>query len=267
MKVIQNNSIMLGILLTALSILTGTCVGITYGQTMQDNIIQETEEKYDISDIQFFTPTEKQHTSEIQIEELPQTAKTIEEEIVSEEPKEGEFAIPEGYGDLYTVTCYGEKGWFIVDGDAGHWVSVGAGSGQKAVHDAWVGAGCEYEDGFAVLDGRYLIATTVLFGKPGDMVDFYLEDGTVLNCTIADTKCEEVTDWDNNPANMWGHLDGRCVVEFEVHPQFYFQFGNPGTDEWHPELQQSVRSSTSIGSIFDQRRLNFENAFVGNENH
>ena len=78
MKVIQNNSIMLGILLTALSILTGTCVGITYGQTMQDNIIQETEEKYDISDIQFFTPTEKQHPSEIQIEELPQTAKTIE---------------------------------------------------------------------------------------------------------------------------------------------------------------------------------------------
>lgn len=133
--------------------------------------------------------------------------------------------IPAGLGTLYTVTMYGVPGWYMSDGE---WFAVKPDTGQARVHDAWVASGAHYEDGFAVMNGRYLIACTEKYGEPGDLVTFYLSDGTTLPCVIADQKCEEVTDWDWDPANEWGHLDGQAIIEFEVQPDYYLAYGNPG---------------------------------------
>jgi hypothetical protein len=58
----------------------------------------------------------------------------------------------------------------------------------------------------------YLIALKTTFGISGDKVSVILEDGTVINCIIADSK-----GWENS--NIYGHdTNGRGlnIVEFEA---------------------------------------------------
>lgn len=89
------------------------------------------------------------------------------------------------------------------------------GTAQRVVQDAWVDAGCKYDDkGFCQLNGCYLIACTSVFGEVGDKITFYFDDGTSIDCIKIDAKAEQEAEWDHNPATKWGHDDGRCVLEF-----------------------------------------------------
>ena len=89
------------------------------------------------------------------------------------------------------------------------------GSKQHEVEKLWYDAGRPQDaKGFQKLDGRYLIACTDTFGKVGDKIDFYMSDGTVLECIIYDLKSQEKAFYDNNPANKWGHHEGKVVMEF-----------------------------------------------------
>ncbi len=149
----------------------------------------------------------------------------------------GNITIPEEFGKGgYTVTVYNDWNWAYKQGE---------------VYDLWAEAGSQWDDGIAVLDGRYLIACTKKFGDVGDKVDFFLDDGTKIPCIIADVKSQEVVAWDSNPANEWGHNNGQNIIEFEVsHVAFYNTYGgsNPGTNGWHMEWSgKRVSSATNLG--------------------
>ena len=68
--------------------------------------------------------------------------------------------------------------------------------------------------GYAMVNGRYVIALTSTFGTVGDYVDIKMADGSTLNGVIGDIKSQNKTWNDQNPANKWGHNDGQSVVEF-----------------------------------------------------
>lgn len=147
----------------------------------------------------------------------------------------GTIQIPEPYGaGGYSITPY--------DSFYPIWARS---SRQRVVADMWANAGMSWNDHIAVLNGRYLIACTTTFGQVGDMVDFYLDDGTVIPAIIADAKNP------NDPGcNEWGHSNGQNVLEFEVENAHYRANGNPGTSAWKSEWKgRRVTSATNIGSI------------------
>ena len=91
------------------------------------------------------------------------------------------------------------------------------GSNQSKVETLWdkePDEEKEDERGFQKLYGRYLIACTQTFGEVGDKIDFVMSDDTVLKCIIYDIKSQEKTYYDQNPANEWGHHNGKVVLEF-----------------------------------------------------
>ena len=150
----------------------------------------------------------------------------------------GSIQIPAGYGGGgYTITEY--------DKFESKWM---AGTLQKTLSQVWVGEGRPYSDHIATVKGRYLVACTTTFGNVGDMVDFYLEDGTVIQTIIADTKNPN-----DSGCNEWGHNNGQNVIEFEVESAYYNAHGNPGTSswksEWAPSRAGRVVSATNLGSI------------------
>lgn len=151
----------------------------------------------------------------------------------------GDVVIPEPYGaGGYTVTLYDTQAW-------------AAGTNQKKIYDQWL-KNPKTKDGIAMIDDRFLIACTSVFGKVGDKVDFFLDDGTKIPTIIADAKAETVVPWDPHPANKWGHNDGAQVLEFEVTNASYYEHGsNPGTSGWYPEWGgKRVASATNLGSIW-----------------
>lgn len=91
---------------------------------------------------------------------------------------------------------------------------------QKKVFDLWKNQGGASSGGIATLNGRYLIAMREgTIGSAGDMVDVYLENGSVIHAILADEK-------GNDCGNAWGHKQeyfgsggvhtvGISLVEFE----------------------------------------------------
>ena len=142
-----------------------------------------------------------------------------------------QITIPEEFGNGgYTVTVYDDFNWVY---------------NQGKVYDAWTSAGSVYTDGIATIDGRFLIACTETFGKVGDKIDFYLDDGTVIPSIIADIKSSGDAGY-----NKWGHNNGQNVLEFEVsHLAFYSIYkSNPGTNGWYEEWGgKRVSGATNLG--------------------
>lgn len=82
---------------------------------------------------------------------------------------------------------------------------------QRVVADRWAESGKNSKNGIATIDDRYLVAVSPKFGTVGDNIDVFLEDGTVINCTIADAKGSDAT-------SEWGHQLGNSgvdVIEWE----------------------------------------------------
>ena len=108
-------------------------------------------------------------------------------------------------------------------------------------------------EGFGKVGDRYVIACTSTFGNVGDLVDFKQSDGTIIKGIIGDIKSQQVTSYDRNPANMWGHNDGQCIVEFVVDKNTWYNSGhvNPGNAECHPEWNDFIISATNYGSYYN----------------
>ena len=88
----------------------------------------------------------------------------------------------------------------------------GSSTYQRKVANLWNSKGRKSNRRIATIDGLYLIALKTTFGISGDKVSVILEDGTVINCVIADSK-----GWENS--NIYGHdTNGRGlnIVEFEA---------------------------------------------------
>ena len=149
----------------------------------------------------------------------------------------GEILIPEEFGNGgYTVTFYlnSDNNWnWDPNSNQGNFY-----------YNYWLPAGAEFDNGIAVYEGRYLIACTEKFGKVGDKIDFFLDDGTRIPCIIADAK--RVTP--NENSNEWGHNQGQNIIEFEVSRDYYNKYGNPGSANWFPEWGgKRVSSATNLG--------------------
>ena len=151
----------------------------------------------------------------------------------------------------YTVTCYGEGGWYLGGGSTP--TSVASGTNQKSVHEKWVADGCRYKNGIAVMNVNgqdcYLIATAPTFGSVGDAVNVNFDNGQTIPCVIADAKS-------TNDSNYTKYGHGRSngsvnVLEFEVDRNVYNEKSNPTTEGWGLDWDSSsdVHSIDNYGSV------------------
>ena len=106
-------------------------------------------------------------------------------------------------------------------------------------------------EGFGVVDGRYVVATTWKkdggIANIGDKIDVYLESGVILKCIVGDIKSSGDKNW-----TKWGHMSGSEVstIEFIVNrnnnaiPKWYANkkgsHANPGTAKCHPEWDSNI---------------------------
>lgn len=101
------------------------------------------------------------------------------------------------------------------------------GTGQRRVWQAWKDKGCPTVQGFAAIDGKILIACTSTFGKIGDNITWEFSNGDILDTIMGDEKSQKYTSYDHNPANKWGHNEGKCVLEFCGVPKGIKGYDNP----------------------------------------
>ena len=98
-------------------------------------------------------------------------------------------------------------------------------------------------EGFAIIDGRYVIACTTLYGQVGDYIDFQRENGDVIHAVIGDIKNQN-----DAGCNQYGHANGQCVVEFVVNQStWYPAHANPGTAGCHPEWNSRIVKAVNTG--------------------
>ncbi len=143
-----------------------------------------------------------------------------------------------GTGAIQIPSPYGAGGYTVTEIDVWNWLYD-----CRKVYDEWIAKGAKHDNGLATIDGRYLIACTSTFGKVGDKIDFFLEDGTRIPAIMFDTKNPHDANY-----NQWGHSDGGNVIEFEVLSSYYHRYGNPGSSEWFPQWAgKRVSSATNLG--------------------
>ena len=120
-------------------------------------------------------------------------------------------------------------------------------------------AGMSFDDeGFGVIDGRYVIACTTTFGQVGDLVDFYQSDGTVLHTIVGDIKNQS-----DPGCTTWGHDNGQVIVEFVVNKDTWYGSGhaNPGTASCHPEWGgKTITQAVNLGSWDGNSRVSASSA-------
>lgn len=112
-------------------------------------------------------------------------------------------------------------------------------------------AGENYDaEGFAIIEGRYVIACTEAFGGVGDYVDFQLDTGLILNCIIGDVKSSGDPNY-----SEWGHLyppNSISVIESVVkYSQWYPSHANPGTPGCKPEWAGNVVLALNYGNYWE----------------
>ena len=146
-----------------------------------------------------------------------------------EYPGEASIMIPDGMGTYHTY-----MGWHTITSTTSRQYQLREQSGEN--YD---------EEGFARIDGRYVIACTTTFGEVGDYIDFYRENGDVIHAVIGDIKNQN-----DAGCNEYGHADGRCVVEFIVSRSWYPSHPNPGTSGCHPEWRSRVVEVVNLGKNY-----------------
>lgn len=145
--------------------------------------------------------------------------------------------IPAGLGKVHTY-----MGWQLIKSKSSNQYKLRATAGENY-----------NTEGFAVINGRYVIACTTTYGNVGDYVDWYKEDGTIIPSIIGDIKSRG-----DAGCNEWGHQNGNCIVEFVVDKYQWYKsatgvaHANPGTDGCHPEWKgKSIVKAVNGGSYYD----------------
>lgn len=147
--------------------------------------------------------------------------------------------IPSGLGSVHTY-----MGWQIISSPSSTQYKLREKTGMPFD-----------EEGFGKINGRYVIACTTTFGTVGDYIDFYQEDGTVIQCIIGDIKNQN-----DSGCNKWGHDNGHCIIEFVVNKNTWYNsgHGNPGTSACHPEWNKNLTKAVNGGSYFDNPNFGSE---------
>ena len=119
----------------------------------------------------------------------------------------------QGVGKSHSYTAFDENGY--LGSSLGYWdTSSSAWKLFKKLLDS--GDLSTDENGIYTYKDARLVAMTSTFGKPGDVMRYTQDDGSVFYGIIMDEKSQAYTWYDNNPANKWGHNNGQDMVEFEV---------------------------------------------------
>ena len=145
--------------------------------------------------------------------------------------KNGEtVTLPSGLGRYFTY-----MGWQMITSPSSQQYKLRQTAGQNFDNE-----------GFGIINGRYVVATTTTYGNVGDYIDVYQSDGTVLQCIIGDIKNQN-----DAGCNKWGHQNGQVVVEFVVDKTIWYNNGhaNPGTSSCHPEWGgKTIVQIANVGS-------------------
>ena len=141
-----------------------------------------------------------------------------------------QYVVPKGMGTSYTY-----MGWALIH----DWPTR-----QNYLRKR---SGEHYDrNGFAKVNGRYVIACTTTFGKVGDYIDFVLDNGKVIHAIMGDEKNQS-----DAGCNRWGHDNGRSVVEFVVNKaMWYGHLGNSDITRFHPEWKSRVKMGVNLGKNF-----------------
>ena len=146
------------------------------------------------------------------------------------------YFVPEGLGNTHTYTNWDKVNW-------GYDCRKAINTLDGNISDSY--GIVRYGDTFAG-------AMTSTFGNIGDVVLVVNEGGIVYPVTIADEKSQQYCAWDHNPANMWGHYKGKCIVEFEVLSRWKYQSYKNGSGGYINEyLNRDIYKVINIGSIFE----------------
>ena len=153
----------------------------------------------------------------------------------------------QGVGKSHSYTAFDENGYL---GSAlGYWdTSSSAWKLFKKLLDS--GDLSTDENGIYTYKGARLVAMTSTFGKPGDVMRYTQDDGSVFYGIIMDEKSQAYTWYDNNPANKWGHNNGQDMVEFEVKksaiaPAYKANGGTPP----YGNLNHAITLIENLGSL------------------
>lgn len=96
--------------------------------------------------------------------------------------------------------------------------SKGKGVRENEVAEAFDG------NGFAKIDGRYVVAVTLMddggIGRVGQMLDVYLGDGSVVKCVVGDIKSDSTGEWWCSFGHMIDDDTHISVIEFVVSASF-----------------------------------------------
>lgn len=108
------------------------------------------------------------------------------------------------------------------------------------------------DDGFGIINGRYVVACTQYFGEVGDYVDWYLENGEVIHSIIGDAKS-----YSDDGISIYGHDGGHNTIEFCVDLRSWYVYlgngryrgthANPGTSVCRPEWSSRVYKAVNLG--------------------
>lgn len=110
-------------------------------------------------------------------------------------------------------------------------------------HSVWGNPDAFNSMGFAVVDGRYVVATTHVSDgglfEVGDKFTAVLDNGITIPCIVGDIKSASDPNW-----TPYGHKhsDGLSLLEFIVDRATWYDTGhaNPGTDGCMPEWNSPI---------------------------
>ena len=107
------------------------------------------------------------------------------------------------------------------------------------------------EDGYGIINGRYVLALSQHMGNVGDYVDIQLQNGEIIHGIIGDIKNPN-----DKGMTIWGHDNGQTVVEFVVDYSTWYKNGkgirsNPGNKNNRPEWGSKAISITRGQNYFN----------------
>ena len=143
------------------------------------------------------------------------------------------ISLPNGLGSVFTY-----MGWQLITSKTSVQYKLRSQAGQNF-----------NSEGFGIINNRYVIACTTTYGAVGDYIDVYQSNGNVLKCIIGDIKNQN-----DSGCNKWGHLSGKCVIEFVVDKSKWYNpmHANPGTSSCHPEWGgKTITKIVNLGSYFN----------------
>lgn len=147
------------------------------------------------------------------------------------------MALIPDYQGRYNVFTY--MGWQLITDPTSQQYKLREDSGQ--VFDS---------EGFGMVDGRYAVALTEIFGDIGDYWNMHSDNGMVFQCCKADEKSSS----DPN-ITTWGHTYGNAlsVIEFVVDRNRWYgipMHDNPGTPGCHPEWAGQIVKCEKVGNYW-----------------